>query len=84
MDNDRFSRLGQSILDIASAVDCVKEANPPCACSLEEFGRLYSSVAQDAILHGFHGPYVVADPLHPTFFNRSGFWKSVSYMGFPQ
>lgn len=84
METEQITRLGQSILDIASAVDRVKEANPPCACSLEEFGRLYSSIVQDAILHGFHGPYVLADPLHPTFFNRSGFWKSVSYMGFPQ
>jgi hypothetical protein len=84
METEQITRLGQSILNIASAVDRVKEASPPCACSFSEFEETYRRAMEKALLCGDRRPFVVADPLHPTFFNRTGFWKSVSYMGFPQ
>lgn len=84
MNDDSISRLGQSISNIVSAMEYMKKTSADCACLLSGFEERYRRNLEKALLYGDMSPRMTADPLHPTFFNRTGFWKSVSYMGIPQ
>lgn len=76
-----FSRKS---LDIVVAACCSQSLYVNTEVDTESFYMEYQKYVDHLLLLGNSGPYVIVDPMHPTFFNRTGFWKSVSYMGVNQ